>query len=77
MKVTGELKTQWNMKVMVILIVIDRISTVTGRLRNKGTHGDQPNYRIKIGQNTKKSPGDLRRLAVTQTPMKNHQLLLV
>ena len=24
-----------------------------------------------IGQNTKKSPGHLRRLAVTQTPVKN------
>ena len=30
----------------------------------------------KIGQNTEKSPGDLKRL-VTQTPMKNHQLKLV
>ena len=28
------------------------------------------------GKNTEKSPGDLRRLAVTQTPMKNHQLIL-
>ena len=31
---------------------------------------------IKIGQNTEKSPGDLR-LAVTQTPLKNHQLKLM
>ena len=31
---------------------------------------------IKIGQNTEKSPGDLRRLAVTQTPTRNHQLTL-
>ena len=40
--------------------------------------GDHPNYRI-IGnsQNTEKSPGDLRRLAVTQTPVKNHQLKLM
>ena len=27
----------------------------------------------KIGQNTEKSPGDLRRFAVTQTPRKIHQ----
>ncbi len=29
------------------------------------------------GQNTEKSPGDLRRLAVTQTPVKNHLLTLM
>ena len=39
--------------------------------------GDHPNYSIiEIGQNTKKSPGDLRRLAVTQTPVENHELTL-
>ena len=27
---------------------------------------------IENGQNTEKSPGDLRTLAVTQTPVKNH-----
>ena len=32
---------------------------------------------IRINQNTEYSPGDLSRLAVTQTPMKNHQLMLV
>ena len=47
----------------------------TGKLRNKRTNGDRPNYSIiKIGQNTAKSSGDLRKLAVSQTPMKNHQL---
>ena len=36
------------------------------------------NYSIlKIGQNTEKSPGDLRRLAVTQTPLKDRQQVLV
>ena len=29
------------------------------------------------GQNTEKSPGDLKRLAVTQTPVKNYRLTLV
>ena len=29
---------------------------------------------VKISQNTEKSPGELRRLAVTQTPMKDDQL---
>ena len=36
-------------------------------IRNKRTSGDHPKYNmIEIGQNTKKSLGDLRRLAVTQ-----------
>ena len=40
---------------------------------NKTASGDHPKYRIiKIGPHTKKSPGDLRGLAVTQTPMENH-----
>ena len=40
--------------------------------------GDHPNYSIvEIGQKTKKSPGDMRRLVVTQTPVENHRLTLV
>ena len=31
---------------------------------------------IENGQNTQKSPGDLRRLALAKTPGKNHQLTL-
>ena len=50
----------------------------TRRLVKKRTSGDHPNYIIiKIGQNTAKSPGDLRRLAVTQIPVEGHQLMLV
>ena len=38
------------------------------------TGGDHPNDSIiENGQNTEKSPGDMRRLAVTQTPGKSHQ----
>ena len=55
-----------------------RFGTRTRRLGSWRTSGDNPNYYIvEIGQNTEKSPGDLRRLAVSQTPMKNHQLTLV
>ena len=37
--------------------------------------GDHPNYCIiEIDQNPEKIPGDVRRLAVTQTPVKDHQL---
>ena len=50
-----------------------RIDTRTGGLGNKRTRGDHPDYCIiEIGQNIKKSPGDLRRLAVTQTLVKDH-----
>ena len=50
----------------------------TGRLGNKMTSEDYPdNSIIKIGQNTEKSPGDLSRLDVTQTPMRNHLKTLV
>ena len=32
---------------------------------------------VEIGQNTDKSPGGMRRLAVTQIPVNDHQLTLV
>ena len=42
-----------------------RIVKGTGGLRGWRTSGDHSNYNIiDIGQNTEKSPGDLRRLAV-------------
>ena len=55
-----------------------RIDTRTGGIGNKGMSGDHPNYNIiKIGQNTEKSPENLRRLAVSLTLVKNHLLMLV
>ena len=55
-----------------------RICTRSGGLGNKKIRGDHPNYWIiEIGQNTEKSPVNLRRLAVTQTPVRNYQLTLV
>ena len=51
-----------------------KINKGTGGLRNKRTSGGHPNYCIvEIGQNTEKSPGDLKRLAVSQIPVKDHQ----
>ena len=51
-----------------------RIGKGTGGFGNKRTSGDLANYSIlEIGQNTEKSPGDLKRLAVTQTPVEDHQ----
>ena len=49
--------------------------TRTGRLGNKRTNGDHPNYSIiKIGQNTFKNVGDLERLADTQIPARDSRV---
>ena len=69
------------MKVTIIPIVIGAFSTVTkgtGGLGSWQASGDHPNDNIiENGQNTEKSPGDLRRLAVIQTPAKDHLLKLM
>ena len=63
------------MKMTVRAVVIGKW---TQGFRNKKTGGEHPNYNIvDLGQNTKKSPEDLRRLTVTQSPVKDHQLTLM
>ncbi len=55
-----------------------RLLKDAGRVGNWRTRCDHPNDSIaEDGQNTETSPGDLRRLAVTQTPVKKHQLTLM
>ena len=55
-----------------------RIGTGTGGLGNKRTSGDDLNYRIvEIDQNNKTSPGDLRRLTITQIQVEIHPQMLV
>ena len=55
-----------------------RIIRGTGGLGNERTSGDHPNYYIsEISQNTVKSPGDLRKLGVTQTSVKYLQQTLI
>ena len=74
------LKKLWNRKVTIIPIVIGAFGAVTkGLLKGSGrfgswrSSGDHPNNSaIEDGQNTEKSPGDLRRVAVTQSPVKDH-----
>ena len=40
--------------------------------------GDHPSYIVvEIGQNAEKSLGDMRRFAIIQNPMRNHQQTLV
>ena len=73
------------MRMTVIPIVIGALGKVSkelgkGRERvgNRRTNPDHPNYGIvEISQNTEKSPGDQKRIAVIQTPVKGHQLTLV
>ena len=64
-------KKLWNMKVIIIPVVIGAFGTVTKGLLNGLEDLEvgglvHPNYSItKNGQNTEKSPGDLMRLSVT------------
>ena len=69
------------MKVTVIPIAIGAFGRVTKglvqRLEDLEIRRDHSNYIIEIGQNSKESSGDLRRLSVAQTPVKNHLLTLI
>ena len=52
-----------------------RLGKETRRLKNQRTGGDHPNYSIiKISQ---KIPEDLKKLAIAQNPVKDHQLEMV
>ena len=70
---------------MVILIVVGALVTIpklllkgTGNLENQKTKRDHQDYSIiKIGKNSRKSPGDIGRFAVTQTLVKIYHLTLV
>ena len=54
-----------------------RLGKRVGKIGNRRTSRDHPNYSIlKIGQNTDKSPGDLRGTDATQIPVKDYQLRL-
>ena len=52
-----------------------KIGKMTRRLEKNRTSRDNSNSSLaEIGQNTKKNTGNLRRLVVTETPLKDHQL---
>ena len=80
-----ELKKLWNMKVTIMPIEIGALGTITKRIIKRPgglgswrTGRDYPKDSIaENSQNPEMSPEDLRRLAVTQTPVKNHQLTLM
>ena len=69
---------QTNIRVMEIPIVIDALATVPiGGIKNERKNPDHPdNSIVEISQNIQKCPEDLRRLAVIQTLVKDHQLTL-
>ena len=69
----------------MIQIVTGALGTVAKSLKkgperfgNPRMYREHPNCCIvKIGQNTEKSLGDPRKIAVTQPPIKRHHLMLV
>ena len=73
------------MKVTILPIGIGAFCTVINELLKRSgglgswrTSGDHQNYSIiENSQSTETRPRDLKRLAVTQTPVKNHQLKLM
>ena len=68
------------MRVTIVPIVTGAFGIIKrpGGLGSWWTGRDYPNDSItKNGQNAEESPGDLRRIAVTQTLVKDHQLKLM
>ncbi len=69
------------MQVTIIPIEIGAFGTVTkgtGGMESWQTRGDHPNdCIIENGQNTEEGPGDFRKLAITHSPMTDHQLKLM
>ena len=73
------------MKVTILPIIISAPGTVTKglvhELEDLEITGQMEtvskNNIVEIGQNTERSPGDLKRLAVFQIPVENHQLTQV
>ena len=67
------------MKMILILMVALGIipKGLVKRLEDSEIWGDHPYHIIvKTGWNTEKSPGYLKRPAVTKTPVKDHQLIV-
>ena len=57
---------------------LQRLGKGTESVGNRKMSRDHPNYSIiEVDQNTVKSPEDMGRFTVTQTPVKNHQLTRV
>ena len=67
----------WVTMILVILGALRTVGKRPKRIGNQWKTRDHPEQNIvEISKNTEKSPGDLRRPAITQTPVKDHQLKL-
>ena len=78
LELARELKKLWNMKVPIIPIVIGAFGIVNKELFGSWrTSRDYPKYCIVENGQIKKSPRDLRKLAVIKTPVKDHLLKLM
>ena len=64
LEVGGRVETIWPYSIMLSILAVFNNAVVCNSI-------------IENGQNTEKSPGDLRRLAVTQFLVKDHQLTLM
>ena len=54
---------------------LQRVDKEAGRVEHWRTSQDNPNYSIiKIAPNTEKSPGELRRVSLNHTSVKDHLL---
>ena len=78
-----KVKKLWSMKVTIIPIVIGAFDPVTKGLL-KGLEDLEVGCRVETIQTTTLlktarilSPGDLRRLAITQSPVKDHRLMVL
>ena len=63
--------------VTVIPAIVGALGKMTGRTGNDRKNRDYPDdSNVEIGKNAEKRLGDLRSRSVTQTPVKEHQLML-
>ena len=79
-----ELATLWNVNVTVIPVVIGALGMVPKRVEERRGIWNQTKNRahsyysiFEMGQNIEKSPGEQRRLPVTQIPVRDQQLTLM
>ena len=78
--IARKMKRLWNIRVTEIAIVIGprRLGKMGLKgWKSKGKRGHANENIVKIGYYSKKCLEDLRRVAITKTPVKDNQLLLV
>ena len=71
----GTWRWPWYQLLLLLLLRLEQSQRAwTGEIGNEKKKQNHPdNNTVEICKNTKKSPGKLRRLTVTQTPMKNSE----